>query len=411
LLTSATHVSMLLNASIRDYINQDFQNGLERLLWLKALAVSVLELPEDTRPTSPDLDRFKSYNDKIDVLIRQLSLRFDYYGQPLNEVPLLSFNYYVNLISDLMNYGKDIENAYLTYSNISAKQEEAKAAFLQAQAKARLSIQTLEADNAQLLSKQEPLNDAIERLSNSLNDLWVQLMQAQARFQEAVAAKGRGCSFQQIVALGAVIATLITTGGAAAPAIGLAIQAVAKQPLKYDNGSPVEDNFQGFKYKVNTLVTVGRDAGTFIDAFNQVREKIAPKPVPGSDVPGLPSDETKIVATADEVEQQLKPFMDMPEAQSYNTLLRAFVSTSEARNNKIIEYNNLILNWQRNNTDIAQVQLDADAAQNAFSASQNPFVAEAAIFMAKAWVDSKVKIVRVLSEINRAYQYYLLFLE
>jgi hypothetical protein len=69
LLTSATHVSMLLNASIRDYINQDFQNGLERLLWLKALAVSVLELPEDTRPTSPDLDRFKSYNDNFDKAV------------------------------------------------------------------------------------------------------------------------------------------------------------------------------------------------------------------------------------------------------------------------------------------------------------------------------------------------------
>ena len=146
------------------------------------------------------------------------------------------------------------------------------------------------------------------------------------------------------------------------------------------------------------------------DAFGKVKDALTPQQVPGSAIPALPSDEAKIVASANDIEEQLNPFMGMPEAQKYRALIRSFVDAAQARNNKILEYNNVILGWQKLNGDIQQTQLDADAAQNAIADSQNPFVSEAENFMAKGWIDSKINLVRTLSQINRAYRYYHLTL-
>jgi hypothetical protein len=404
-LTSPSHCSMMLQASTRDYLNQDFDGALQRLIWLKAILNSCLNAPPSPKTPPSDIDRYQTYSEKIDTLIRQLNLGLDYYAQPLNAVPLLSVDFYRALIKEMIGYGTDIQTAYLDYTAVQRDNNKAKEALATAMTKALLSIQNMQSQADQLLTQQQPLTDSIVRLGVSLNDVWQQLMSADANFKAAVASKGAGCDFKQIITICAAIGTLVMSGGTTAALIGTAISALEKQPLKYGDGKPVGDDFKGFEFKVNTVVAAGSGIGSFADAFNKVRGALKPKT---GGVDALPSDEAKIVASADDVEAQLKPFLELPEAKNYDALIRSFVSVSQARNNKILEYNNLLGQWQGLNADIAQTQKEADAAQSAYALLQDPFVAEAQNFMAKAWIDSKTTIIRALYDIYRSYQYYSL---
>jgi hypothetical protein len=170
----------------------------------------------------------------------------------------------------------------------------------------------------------------------------------------------------------------------------------------------VGDDLEGFKYKVETVVTAGKDVSSFVDAFGKVKDAVTPKQTPGSALPSMPSDEAKIVASANDIETQLKPFMDMESARKYDALIRSFADISQARNNKILEYNNLLQTWQDVQADIQQTHLDADAAQDSLASMQNPFLGDAANFMFKAWIDSKRDLVRALYQVHRAYTYYSL---
>jgi hypothetical protein len=233
-------------------------------------------------------------------------------------------------------------------------------------------------------------------------------MNADINFKNAVAKQGQGCNFGQIVAIAAAIATLVASGGTAAPLIATAWGALSQSVLKDQAGNAVQDNFSGFKYRVSAVATAGKDVSSFVNAFDQVKGLIDPKQKPGSQVADLPSDEAKILASASDIEQQLKPFMNLPEAQKYKGDIDAFVAAAQARNNKIMEYNNLITSWNKIQADIVQDQADADAAQNSISATQNPFIADAANFMAKAYRATIADIIQMLTQLNRSYQFYAL---
>jgi hypothetical protein len=403
--TTPSHVDMLLHASIRDYINLQFQDALEKLIFLKAIVST--KVRSSPPPTGRDLIRYQASGDKVDSLIRQLSLNLDYYAQPLNHVPRLSVDDYISSLNGLIQYCKDIEQYYLSYKNLEKAQESGVTKFSAARSKALAAIASVQAQIPGLVDQQNGTLESIARLELALTDLWAQLMSADQIFKQAVASHGHGCKFEQVVAIGAAIATIVASGGTAAAMIPVALSALRKEPLKYDNGSSVADDFKGFKYKVDAVVTVGKDAVSILDAYNKLKGSFAPPP-PGPALPNLPGDEAKIVASAKQIDEELRPFLVMKEAQNYQTLIRAFVATAEARNNKILEYNTLQCQLQSLNSDIQQAQVGADAAQDAVASLANPFLGEAVSYMTGAWMRSMNAIVRVIYQMQRAYKYYAL---
>jgi hypothetical protein len=61
-LASPSYVGMLLNASIRDYINQDFSNALDRLYWLKAIVSTIVDVPSTEPSTVPSTQQRSKSN-------------------------------------------------------------------------------------------------------------------------------------------------------------------------------------------------------------------------------------------------------------------------------------------------------------------------------------------------------------
>lgn len=402
------YVDMLLRSAVNNYINQDFASSLNQLIFIKSLVSTRLRSPAPMTPTGNDLVRLTSSSSKVDALIRQLQLNLDYYAQPLNHVPRLSVADYQSQVSTLLTLGGDISAEYLKYKSLVEAQKQAVSDFAAARSKALSAITSAQAASQDLVTQQTDTLNAIARLETALSETWVDLLGAQDAFKIAVAAIGQpGCQFTQVLAVAAAIAATYVTAGAAAPAIPAALAAASNSPMKYDNGQPVLDDFSGFKYKVSKVVTVGQDAVSIIDAFNKLKSSF-PAPTPGQPVPTLPNDEVKILASVDQIEAAIKPYLNLPEAQNYQTLIKLFVATSEARNNKILEYNTLDSQIAKTNADIHQAQVVADNAQNAVSAVSNPFLGDAVSFMTDAWINALNAIVYVIYQMRSAYKYYAL---
>lgn len=402
------YIDMLLRSAVSSYVNQDFATSLNQLLFIKSLVSTRLRSPAPTTPTGNDLVRFTASSGKADALIRQLQLNLDYYAQPLNHVPRLSVADYQTQTTTLLQLGADISAEYLKYQSISEAQKQAVAEFATARSKALNAITSAQAASQDLVTQQTDTLNAIARLEVALSAAWVDLLGAQDTFKAAVASAGQpGCQFTQVLAVGAAIAATYVTGGAAAAAIPAALAAVSNSPMKYDNGQPVLDDFSGFKYKVSKVVTVGQDAVSIIDAFNKLKASFPP-PASGQPVPTLPNDEVKILASVDQIETAMKPYLNLPEAQNYQASIKLFVATAEARNNKVLEYNTLESQIDKTNADIHQAQVLADNAQNALSSVTNPFLGDAVSFMTDAWINALNAIVYVIYQMRSAYKYYAL---
>jgi hypothetical protein len=401
-------INMVLAEAIRYYINDDRQGAVSRLSFLNGIVQEKLKAIDAHQP---DFQRLQASSTKISSLIRNLALQLDYFGQPLNHVPRLSVQDYIAQTSQLIAFGKDIESTYLDYQSVEKAQQASLAKFIADKTKALGTVNSATTQISELASQQGDTLASIERLDVALVDFWTQLLAADEAFKAAVAnLPGAGCQFSQVVTVGACVASLVASGGATAAALPAALAALDNGPLKPPAGTTVTDAFDAFKYKTDTLITVGKDAVSIVDAFNKLKNSFTPPPVAAGHLITLPTDAVKIVATADQIEKELQPYLadDMPEAQKYDSLIKLFVATSETRNNKVLEFNAFDAQIGAAQADIARAQAEADAAQNEMAVLNNPFVGDALNFMNSAWVQSLSSISRAIYQMKAAYKYYTL---
>ena len=123
---------------------------------------------------------------------------------------------------------------------------------------------------------------------------------------------------------------------------------------------------------------------------------------------GPRDDSTKIVVTQENFEKVLADYLSLPEAAAYLDELRAYVTSTNARNTKVAELDGL-------RGEIAQLesqstQLEADIA-NVWSLSQsslNPGLIEYKNFMSTVYKQTKWNLIKLLYEERRAWEYWAL---
>jgi hypothetical protein len=185
------------------------------------------------------------------------------------------------------------------------------------------------------------------------------MAQAQRDFQAAVAQASDGCNFGQVLSIAAMVATMIVTGGTAAAAVGPALAALQGDQQKNGQTVPVPDTLEGFQYQVKTLVTLGKDASNFSDAFNKVKSSIGQPAEPGL-LPDPPNDETKILAQSKDIDAELDKYRSLPAAQAYKALIDNYVATAQAKNNTILQVNALYTAWDNISSQISKECIGCD---------------------------------------------------
>lgn len=393
-LVTTDYAALLLHRIELDYLNGEVEAAVARLQWLDALL-----------GVTPSNSIFIAQKIRLRALARQMSLGLDYYGNYQNFVTLLSPDYYAQLIKQMLEYGRDIEYQYQAYVAADAIASDRIAAFSRTQANVLSNAEGLEASLPQIVQEQQALQETIDGLRDDLSDLWIQLQTAEAAFKAAVKSAGGGCSFEQLVTIGAAVGTLVATGGSAAAAIGPALAALNGPGSPGENGLPIPDDFSGFKYEVTTVVTAGQKIGDFAVAANKVAQSITPT-ADNNSVPALPSDQTKLLAQASDIDKQLQPFLSkFGEARTYQALIHTYVSTAESRNNKILEYNNKRSEYTRTKAQISVVRATAAELQTRIATVKASQIPGATTFMEDAYLQARVSIIRILYEIDRCQRF------
>lgn len=403
---SPDFTALLLHQIELDYLHTDTYASTMRLQWLGTLLNAVTGPADPNAPPRPPA--YAAQKSRAATLARQMSLGLDYYGNFQNYVPLLRAEYYRDLLDRMFSYGAGIEDQYKTYMKADADAKQQLAALRSTQASVLANADQIEGQLAGNVAQQKVLQDSIDGMRDDIDDLWVRVNSAETAFKRAVANKGQGCDFAQIVAIGAAVASLVATGGSAAAAIGPALAALKGPGAPGPNGKPITDDLAGFEYEVKTVVAVGSKANDFVDAAKKVGKALQPTNPAGVDVPPLPSDETKLLAEAADIDKQLQPFLDIPEARTYQTLIHTFVSVSQARNNKILEFNSKRAEYARLSAQVVSMRADANEIQTKIAITKVGQMPGATTFMESAYLQAKTSIVRVMYEIDRCHRFYTL---
>ncbi len=398
------YTGRLLHAAQTAYINDNAENATDRLVWMRGLLDAVISSEGANADGRLVGQRATTY-----VLLRQLSLGLDYYGAYQNTVSLLPASAFASQLKQQLNYGAAIEKLYDTYQSKTSGDNDKIAALNATQLKILESITVTESQSAAYQKDLAATNDEIANLVNELNAQLVELFDAQTSFQQAVASRSQGCSFAQTIELVGAIATLVASGGSAAAAIGAVMTAIqAGQPVSGADGSSLDSDLGSETGAVKLVVTAVNTTKSFVSAYKQVAGHLQTQNIPGTNVPGLPTDDAKIITEASALQAQLKPYLELDATKAYSALIQTFVATATARNNKVLESQMLSTQIAQASAQIESLRESAAALQTQVADIKVSEIGYPTVFMAQANRTAKNDIVRTLYQLRRAIRFHTL---
>jgi hypothetical protein len=352
-----------------------------------------------------DVALYAAQQKRASALLRQISLKQNYFGEAQNFVTLLSEKVYSDTLDRMLALAADIEKAYLAYDFNVTQNAKAVATALASKQTYLQVIDDKRTEKQSATTQYPELLASVKTLDAERNERWAALLAAEIAFQEAAEAQANNCDYGRILGIAAACVTLVASGGTAIAAVGAA-GAVFKEGAKTDDDKAIPSGIVGFNYRVNKVETASGSIQAYAEAAQKLNSKLEPQRV--GDVMKFPNDDAKILTTQDDLDKQLVPFLDLPEAQKYKQAIHEFTAIATARNNKIVELNLIVTRLASVDGEIAQATLEADRLQDAASRAVNPFYIDAAAFMERAWQDSLSNVVRVLARLHAAYKYYAL---
>ncbi len=361
-----------LQKAERAYFNGDYDTATTLLSWLSQVC-------------SQD-GEWGSIGGRVGTLLTQLSQGLTFYGRPRNAVPLADAPTYLTALGSLLTAGEIVEQDYFRF----ADQQQSDTARLEA-IKSRLdgvqsAIQQLQDQMQKAADQQGPVNQAIDDLHAQIETQFNALVAAQTAFQDALVAKVGCANFMAILqAVGAVI----TTGAGG-------LQDLQKMGSALDS---VGADLSGANTIIKGIKTATSDIQSVKNAWSQLAGLIANAPDAG-----------KIAVQRSDFDQMMQPYLAMPEAQVYVTAMHAYLASVQARNQKILESDSLVILQAQIEATIAQKQAESARVSTmlADQANQDPTLPDYVAFMAGAYEDMQKLLLRYLFEANAALSYYTL---
>lgn len=375
-LVPSTLAARTLRKAERSYLNGDFEQTATLLGWLHQV--------------SPDTPDWKPLRVRVLTLLSQLRQGLTYYSRPRNAVPLADASTYLTTLGPLLTAGEIIEGDYLRFRD----QQQTTADRMQA-LKSQLdgvgsAVQQLQAQMQKAADQQGPVNDAVQQLHDKIQAQYAVLIVAQTRFQDALRTMVGCATFKEILT---AVGTVVTTGGA-----GFQDLMKASDALK-NNDASNEDDDSGFDTIIKAIETATSDISSIKGAWTTLADIIKNAPDAG-----------KIAIKEEDFDQLMQPYLSMPEAQAYVQAMHDYLNLIQARNQKLMEYDALVILQAQIQATIAQKQAEAERVSQliADEANQDPTLADYVAYMEGTYQDMQSLLLRELFEANAALSYFTL---
>lgn len=315
-----------------DYLNGQYHRAGTTLVFL----LRIMTTDTVAGPGSTDLTPAETRRRRAKVLLRQLELGLDFYGMPLNYVPLIGFDYFKNTLKNLVEPLKSIESSYFAAVAAGGDLTATRNATTSAVIDIDETIKNLQNEKQDASNQAVIMEHDIASLRSSLDNIWHELLDASEEFKRAVAREAGGCDFFDVILCVGSIAAIAASAGTATMAIVAASNMILSDDLKDDEGNPITGSMETLKYNVEKVSSVADSVESLRNSFVSFRDLLLPQQ---PELSTLPSDRAKLLMEKEKLDSEIQPYLHLPEAVRYQSLIHSFIDTSIARNNRILEYN------------------------------------------------------------------------
>jgi hypothetical protein len=325
---------------------------------------------------------------RADVLLRQIKLGYNYYGQPRNWIPPVSLTEFRSQLKPILDNLQTVE-AYLASTACDLANQQAD------NQQFNNTLQNIATLNDQLALDLNQGNQYIKQIlvviSDLANDIASQfnvVQQQQAEFNAEVqrnASGGDGCGFQVVfeivVAIVAVVAAVYTAGASlaalasstalaassGAAAIGAGATSVENLKKAYESFQTIEKNIETAKAKVDDIVA----------KFNALKQDFAMSV--SQDTTRIALDESGYDSLTKDKLANFDKTIDGANVSSatkeqFKATVHKYVQLVQLRNKKIFDHDSMVLTIQSLARRIVELEVQSNqvhTAQAAFLQSNN----------------------------------------
>jgi|GEM_PF-5439387 len=325
------------------------------------------------------------------AIVSNLRLGLDVFGNAPHYVSDLTSEFLKRQSSEWIQIATTIQTAYLSLldKNTSLDEKSRQLGVARQQV-----INAYDAGKRAILAGQQnigTIQDDILKLGSRVLELQQIIEQADADFKRAVAARAGGCSLENMITfvMGVVtIATAIYTGYGALTGMMAGVNSMQSQ------GSGVRGMISDFKVMGKSFKDSGLKEryAEMQKGFDQVKE-------------GLKTDETKIVVSLEAFEEQLAPYLGMPEAVRYRDLMRQLANVAQSKNSKQYELTQIVEQIAKEQAEQTGRRLESDRIGRLVGNSNNPAMTECVVFLGRFLEQTKRQILRVTDLQRRGLSY------
>lgn len=303
---------------------------------------------------------------RVYTMLRRLELGLDFYGYSLERVPLLSFDEYSKLLSNvILPQAKTIETAFFHYWDESRSIEERRTAVRLSMDEAKTRKRDIERLYSDCKDSTTRQLDELNALDSRVKASFEAIMKAQEVLNNAIEKKTNGgCKHlaDALVAVGTIVAGVATGGGA------LLASASAGFEL-WDHLSATDGGLKGLWNKRSILEgdlkKIGAEAGTVAGSIKSIQEAVQKLSDDQKNKPQFRMERL-------EFDRVAKDFAELEEAKAYKEAGYDYLASVETRNQAIVDYNALLLQLIEFRVQLNATERVVDGMESALNAYSDP---------------------------------------
>lgn len=334
--------------------------------------------------TSDDATRWVAIGQRARTLGAQIRQGQDFFGEYCNHVPVVDLKTYQAALGALLSLAGDVEVQAGIYEDRSRSLAQRRAAVAASQTHLQTAIGHLQTASADRLAEEKALTGEIAAMAVAEADIARALGLSQAAFRTAVANQLPNCTFDDI--LSCVQAVVAIVAGAET-GIGEIEGVVA-----------LEGEAAKFTNYIAKLSKIAKTAQDIQKNFNAVRSTIT-KSMP---------DAAKIPIAEDDFDKAMQPFLALPQAQAYQTLMHTYVAQTQARNAKVVKLNQTHFRLRTTEAEAAEKTAALAQVQAHWSSDADPDLPHNRAMMTGLARGLRARVLTLLYEENQAYRYWSL---
>jgi len=360
-----------------DCLSGRYESAFDRLLWLWRTTV-------DDEQTE-----FGALHRQVGVHLRRVSQAMDYFGHPRDHVPLVSLDYYLKTTGTALLLASEIESIFNHYVDADKERETQRKLVEDSRRSATTALEQLESDWQRINDEADTTQDDIEKISGELNQQKAVLDEAEAYFKDQLRQWLEVKSWGQALDLFKCMVL-----------VGKDLMTMENFTSLIDIGQRISDEIAEilqFRHLIQEVDLAEGDRKKIMERIGEIdRSNDDQQP-----------DHSKCIVEREKFDALLEKFAsEVAGAEDYMEQMHTYIDIVDARNQKVIRYNGLVLATHELDAQVKRRRLELARLGQSMGEDFDPGSPAVRTFMYGVHADVRDRLLDLLYQENQAFNYW-----